>query len=804
MKFPVRWLREHVDTDADPDAIADALTETGLEVEGVAVPAPELQDFRIARVISAERHPDADRLSVCRVDSGSGESQVVCGAPNARTGMLGVFAPPGTRIPGTGLDLREAEIRGVRSCGMLLSERELGISDEHEGIIDLPEDAPVGAVYAEYAGLDDTVIDIGVTPNRPDALGIRGIARDLAARGLGRLLPLDDTAVPGSFESSVGVSLCEDVVDRACPLFVGRYFRGIRNGPSPHWMQQRLRAVGMRPISAVVDITNYITQGLCRPLHAFDADQLTGSIHVRLRRSGESLEALDGKSYTLPDGATVIADDAGAQGLGGIIGGVATGCEPDTVNVFLESAYFDPIRTAATGRRLNLQTDARYRFERGIDPAFTQTGMEIATRMILDICGGDASHIVVAGSVPLPPPPIQFRPSRTLEIAAIDVSPGEQRQILRELGFGVEDSGDSFTVYPPSWRPPMHGQEDIVEEVARIASFSRIPAVPLPRRLPGMAAPALNLNQRRAGEARRLLASRGMSECVCYSFVSEEEAARFGWTDPALMLANPISPELAVMRPSLLPALLRAAARNAARGYRNLALFEVGPEFFGQEPEQQRRAASGIRTGDRVPRAWNASQRPPDAYDAKADALALIEALGGPVAKMAVKQEAPGWYHPGRSGTLQLGPTNVIAHFGEVHPDIVEAMDLEGRVAAFEVRFENLPGIRRGVRSRPSLQVSNFQAVERDFAFVVDEAVVAGDIVGAVRAAARELVEAAEVFDVFQGGKAESQLGAGKKSVAVAVRLQSRARTLAEADIEGASAAIVAGVRKRTGGVIRS
>ena len=804
MKFPVRWLREHLETDAEPQAIADALTESGLEVEDVLAPAPELRAFRIGRVVSAERHPDADRLTVCRVDTGNGETQVVCGAPNARTGMLGVFAPPGTRVPGTGVDLREAEIRGVKSCGMLLSEREIGISDEHEGIIELPEDAPVGANYAEYSGLDDTVIDIGVTPNRPDALGVRGIARDLAARELGRLLPLQDAAVSGEFESAVRVALCEEVASRACPLFIGRYFRGVRNGSSPHWMQQRLHAVGMRPISALVDITNYITHDLCRPLHAFDAGKLTGSIHVRYNRSGESLDALDGKTYALPNGATVIADDAGAQALGGIIGGTATGCGAETTDIFLEAAYFDPIRTAATGRRLNLQSDARYRFERGIDPAFTQTGVEIATRMILEICGGEVSHCVVAGAVPPPPPPIWYRPRRTAEVAAIDVPPEQQRRILVDLGFGVEGDDNSFMVQPPSWRPPMNGQEDIVEEVARIASFSRIPAVPLPRRSPGVSAPALNLDQRRAGEARRLLASRGMSECVCYSFVSEQEAAQFGWTDPALRLANPISPDLAVMRPSLLPSLLRAAARNFARGYRNLALFEVGPEFFGPEPEEQRRAASGIRSGDRMPRAWNAAQRPPDAFDAKADALALIEALGGPAARMTAVQGAPAWYHPGRGGTLQLGPRNVIAHFGELHPEIVEAMDLEGRIAAFEVWFENLPGVRRGVRTRPSLEISNFQAVERDFAFVVDESVVAGEILAAVRAAAKDLVESTEVFDVFEGAKAESQFGPGRKSMAVTVRLQARNRTLAEADIEGASARIVAAVAKRTGGVIRS
>ena len=569
-------------------------------------------------------------------------------------------------------------------------------------------------------------------------------------------------------------------------------------------MQQRLRAIGLRPISAVVDVTNYVTHDLCRPLHAFDAQRLNGSIHVRFGRPGETLAALDGKEYRLPEGATAIADDSGAQALGGIIGGAATGCGTDTRDVFLEAAVFDPVRTAATGRRLNLQTDARYRFERGVDPAFTGTGMEIATGLILEICGGEPSRTVIAGSAPPEAAPIRYRPRRMKEIAAIDIAPEEQVRILRDLGFEVAEEDDALSVRPPSWRPPMHGEEDVVEEVARIASFSRIPSVPLPRRSPGMPAPALSLNQRRAGEARRLLASRGMAECVGYSFVSEAEAARFGWSDPDLRLSNPISPDLAVMRPSLLPSLLRAAARNFARGYRDLALFEVGPEFTGPAPTEQRRIASGIRTGDRIPRAWNDARRPPDAFDAKSDALALVEALGGPAAKMIVAQEAPPWYHPGRGGSLRLGPKTVIAHFGEVHPDVVEAMDLAGRIAAFEVRFESLPGVRRGTRSRAPLNVSNYQAVERDFSFSVEATVAAGDVVSAVRSAARDLVDSADVFDVFAGEEAEAQLGPGRKSVAVTVRMQAGDRTLTEPELERASQAIVRAVGKRTGGTVRS
>ena len=806
MKFSLRWLGEHLEGGESPagaERIAEHLTESGLEVEAILRPPAELDAFRIARVVAAEPHPDADRLTVCRVDAGGAEAQVVCGAPNVRPGLLGVFAPPGVRIPGTGVELRAAEIRGVRSAGMLLSERELGLSDEHDRILDLPEDAPPGAAYAAWSGLDDIVIDVGVTPNRPDALGVRGIARDLAARGLGRLLPLDGSPVAGSFDSPLGVTLQAEVASGACPHFVGRYFRGLQNGPSPAWMQQRLRAVGLRPISAIVDITNYITHDLCRPLHAWAADRLAGSLQVRFARPGERLAALDGRDYELPAGATVIADGEAAQGLGGIIGGVPTSCDADTRDVFLEAAYFDPVRTAATGRRLNLQTDARYRFERGVDPAFTAVGMEIATRMILQICGGTVSRPVVAGAPPPPPAAIRYRPRRAVEIAAIDMPVAEQRRILADLGFGVETEGDGLRLQPPSWRPPMAGEADIVEEVARIGSFARIPAVPMPRRAAGVAAPALDPGQRRAGEARRLLAARGMAECVCYSFVSEGDAARFGGA-PGLRLANPISPQQAVMRPSLLPSLLRAAARNAARGQRSLALFEVGPEFTGAEPGAQRRAASGIRVGDAVPRAWNASRRPADAFDAKADALALVEALGGPAARLTVLSEAPDWYHPGRGGTLGLGPRNPIARFGELHPDLVEAMGLEGRVAAFEVRLGALPAPRPGLRGRPPLEQSNFQAVERDFAFVVEESVAAGELVAAARQAARKLVASAEIFDVFQGPAAAAQLGPGRKSLALAIRLQAPDRTLTEAEIEAASRAIIAAVGKRVGGTLRS
>ena len=803
MKFTLGWLRDHLDTGVDAGGIADALTDLGLEVENLTDPAQGLERFVIGEVRSAEPHPNADRLRVCQVDTGSGLAQVVCGAPNARAGMRGVFAPPGERIPGTGMDLRMAEIRGVESCGMLLSERELGISDEHDGIVELPEDAPVGENYARYAGLDDPVFDIAVTPNRPDALGVRGIARDLAARGIGQLKVQAIEPVEGVFDSPVGVTLKPEVADRACPLFVGRYFRGVQNGASPRWMQQRLRAIGLRPISALVDITNYFTFDLCRPLHAFDADRLTGGIQVRFAKPGERLEALDGGTHVLDPEMTVIADDAGAQGLGGVVGGTGTACGPETCNVVFEAAYFDPLRTAATGRRLNIPSDARFRFERGIDPAFAIDGMEAASRMILEICGGEVSHLAVAGAAPDVSRVIPLRTARTRELVGMEVPVAEQERILEALGFETRSQDRVLEVRPPSWRPDVHGEADLVEEIARVASLADLPAVPLPRRRSGVSAPALDMVQRRTATARRLLAGRGMHECVCYSFVSAGDATRFGGDAERLRLQNPISPGLSVMRPSLLPALLQVASRNRARGTRDLAVFEVGAEFYGPAPGEQRRMASGVRMGDAVTRSWNAPLRAVDVFDVKADLLALIAALGAPADRLTVKGEAPGWYHPGRSGVLGFGPKNPVAHFGELHPEVIAAMDLEAPVAAFELRIENLPRSRGG-RGRPPFEAPNYQAVERDFAFVASTDVTAAEILRAARGAEKSLIESVRIFDVFGGPEAERQLGKDRKSVAITVRLQPRGGTLEESEIGRVSEAVVAAVIQATGAELRA
>ena len=830
MKFTLSWLKDHLDTQAGLDEIVHALTDLGLEVENVEDPAKMLGNFTICRVTEAKPHPNADRLRLCRVeawingpDGPSTEVQVVCGAPNARTGLVGVFAAPGTHIPGTGVDLKPGVIRGVDSNGMLCSERELMVSDDHEGIIELPADAPMGVRYIDYAGLNDPVIEIAVTPNRPDALGIGGIARDLAARGLGRLITPEVKAIPGTFRSPIGVSLREDVADKACPLFVGRYIRGVKNGPSPKWLQRRLRAIGLRPISALVDITNYITFDRGRPLHVFDADKVTGDIHVRLSRPGESLLALDGKTYEFDAEMTLICDDAGPEGIGGVMGGEHSGCTGETVNVFIEAAYFDPVRTAATGRKLRINSDARYRFERGVDPAFTPMGAEIGAQMILDICGGEASELAIAGAVPDTARTYNLDPERVVGLVGMEIPREEQIRILTALGFEVIDPVEAMAaaaaiamgavppmtvngvqVSPPSWRPDVQGEADLVEEIARIASLGNLVSQPLPRTHTGVSARTLTPMQKRTGVARRQLAALGLNEIISYSFISEAEARLFGGGQAALKLENPISSEMSDMRPDLLPGLLAAAARNQARGFAELGLFEIGPAFTGGEPGEQIVQAAAIRAGASAPRNWAGTRRPLDLYDAKADAEAVLAALGVPVDRLMLVREAPEWFHPGRSAALKLGPKNTLAVFGELHPRVLQEMDVKGPAVAVTLFLENLPQKKARSAARPALVVSDFQAVERDFAFVVDERVEAEAVLKAARGAEKKLIERAGVFDVFEGRRAAEQFGAGKKSVAITVRLQPTEGTLTEAEIEAVGARVVEAVGKATGGVLRS
>ena len=799
MKFTLSWLKDHLDTSATLDEITFALTDLGLEVEGVTDPAARLTAFTVGEILEATPHPDADKLRVCRVATAAGETQIVCGAPNARSGIKVVVSRPGDYIPGLDTTIKVGKIRGVESFGMMLSEREMELSEAHDGIVELPSDAPVGARYVDVRGFDP-VIDIAVTPNRPDALGVAGIARDLAARGLGTLRIPAVVPVPGAEPCPVGIHLAPDVAAEACPLFAGRLIRGVANGPSPEWLQERLRAIGLRPISALVDITNYLTMDRGRPLHVFDAGKLHGAITVRLARPGETLVALDGRTHSFDGSETLVADESGPESIGGIMGGARTGCTEATTDVFVECAWFDPVRTARTGRRLKVNSDARYRFERGVDPASVRPGLELATRMILDLCGGTPSEIMVAGRSPWTPRVFALDPGHVRRLVGMEIAPAEQGRILTALGFEVAGDGP-FEVTVPSFRPDIHGAADLVEEIARVASLSRLEGKPLTR-ASGVARPVLTPLQRRETRTRRRIAALGYNECVTYSFIDAAAAALFGGGSDAVRLENPISSEMSHLRPDLLPGLLQAAARNQARGAADLALFEIGQVFAGGEPGAQQLVAAGLRVGQSGPRNALAERRPVDLHDARADAEAALAALGAPATLMA-QRTAPAWFHPGRSGTLGLGPKLALAAFGELHPRVLAALGVRGPAVAFTLSVEAVPEPRSSSTTRPPLRASDLQAVERDFAFVLDARVEAEAVLKAARGADKALISEVSVFDIFAGPKAEAQMGPGQKSMAIAVRLQPVERTLTEADIEAVSARIVAAVTKATGGSLR-
>jgi len=800
MKFTLGWLKSHLDTTAPLAEIVKRLPMIGLEVEGVEDRARDLAPFIVVDVVEAKQHPDADRLRVCIVDTGKEKVQVVCGAPNARTGMKGVFARAGLTIPGTGVELKSGMIRGQASNGMLVSLREMGLGEDHSGIIDLPADAPVGQPFAPVLGLDDPVIDIAITPNRADCLGVRGVARDLAAAGLGTLKPLAIQAIPGRFASPIGIRIETPEAPGACPLFLGRHIRGVRNGPSPAWLQDRLLAVGLRPISTLVDITNLMTLDVNRPLHVFDAAKLKGGIIVRMARPGETLLALNGKTYALDETMTGVCDESGVLGLGGIIGGESTGCTEATTEVYVEAALFDPVRTATTGRKLEVLSDARYRFERGLDPAFVRDGLEMATKLILDLCGGEPSEIVTAGAVPEWQRSYTLRPSRVLNLGGLDLPAARSRAILESLGFAVAAGGETLSVAPPSWRGDIQGEADLVEEVLRIEGFESIPTVSMPRES-ALPAPAVTPAQRRVREARRALAGRGLVEAVTFSFMPSGHAALFGGERPDLLLANPISADLDCMRPSILPNLIQSARRNADRALADLALFEVGPQFGGDKPEDQRSMATGLRAGRTGPRHWAQPPRGVDAFDAKADALGLLAGLGLATENLQITADAPAWYHPGRSGTLRLGPKTILGWFGELHPGVLAGLDAAAPMVGFEVFLDAIPAPKaKSGRARPLLRLSPYQPVERDFAFVVDAGVPADQILRAAKGVDRNLIDRAAVFDVYEG----PGVGEGRKSVAVTVRLQPTSGTLGEAEIEGVSKKIVAAVEKATGATLRS
>ncbi|PTX57479.1 phenylalanyl-tRNA synthetase beta subunit [Litoreibacter ponti] len=796
MKFTLSWLKDHLDTEASLDDILYALTDLGLEVEGVENPAERLSAFTIGYVNSAEKHPDADKLRVCQVQTDEGETQIICGAPNARAGITVVVAKPGTYVPGIDTTIGVGKIRGVESFGMMCSEREMELSEEHDGIIELPS-GEVGQSFTDWLAENDpskvdTVIEIAITPNRPDALGVRGIARDLAARGLGTLKPRDADPVPGTFPCPINVTI--DDTD-ACPVFYGRVIKGVKNGPSPQWLQDVLKAIGLRPISTLVDITNFFTYDRNRPLHVFDAAKVKGDLRVHLSDGGETLLALDDKEYTLEPGMCVISDDNGVESLGGIMGGAESGCTEVTTEVFLEAAFFDPIRTAHTGRKLKINSDARYRFERGIDPEWTPVGLEHATRMILDLCGGEPSEVVVAGEIPDHSRAYKLDTDRVQSLVGMEIPPDTQRASLEALGFTLD--GDMANV--PSWRPDVQGEADLVEEVARIASLTKLEGRPLPRVTSGVPKPILTPMQKREQIARRTIAALGYNECVHYSFIDAASAAMFAGGEDATRLENPISSEMSHMRPALLPGLLQAAARNQARGFADMALFEVGPAFHGGEPEEQHLLASGLLIGHTGPKDVHGARRAVDVYDVKADAEAVLSAMGAP-AKVQILRGAQGWWHPGRHGKICLGPKKVLGIFGELHPKVLSHYGIKGAAMAFTLWPAEIPMPRAKSATRPALDLQDLQAVERDFAFVVDEGVEALTLTNAAGGADKVLIEEVRVFDEFIGGA----LGEGKKSLAITVRLQPQDKTLKDEDIEAISAKIVEKVTKATGGVLRS
>ena len=804
MKLTLSWLKEHLDTDAPLDQIVDKLTMIGLEVERVEDKGRQLAPYVIAKVAEAKQHPNADRLRVCMVDTGDGKPiQVVCGAPNARTGMTGVFVPPGAFIPGKNMTLAVGTIRGVESRGMLVSEFELQISDDHEGIIDLPADAPIGQSYAQYAGLDDPVIDINLTTNRPDCNGVNGIARDLAATDLGTFKERTPKPIKGEFPCPVSVALDFGASPSLCPAFALRLVRGVKNAPSPAWLQKRLTAIGLRPINALVDITNFITHDRSRPLHVFDAAKVAGNLVVRRAQNGETVLALDGKTYALDNAMCVIADDNDVESLAGIMGGEHSGCDESTTDVLIESALWVPLNIAQTGRKLGINSDARYRFERGVDPNFMLPGLELATQMVLELCGGTPSEITVAGKIEAPDLVIDFPTSELKRLAGLDLPFSDMRRVLSKLGFHVAGQDRRVKVAAPSWRPDIEGKADLVEEIVRIVGVDRVPSTPFDRG-PNPRKPVLTTQQVRTRKARRALAARGMVEALTWSFISKSHAEQFGGGRAELALANPIAAELSDMRPSLIPGLIAATQKNADRGYPDVALYEVGQVFRGENPADQFTAATGVRRAlakvSGTGRHWSSKSAVVDAFDAKSDALAVLAAAGAPVQALQVVPGGPAWFHPGRSGTIQIGPQNVLGHFGELHPRALEALDAEGPLVAFEVILERVPeGKAKATRAKAVLELSAFQTVTRDFAFVVDRAVKTGDMVRTAQGVDRKLIAGVSVFDVYEGQGIE----AGKKSIAIAVTIQPRDKTMTDQEIDALAAKIVAEIGRRQGGVLR-
>ncbi|MES1156250.1 MAG: phenylalanine--tRNA ligase subunit beta [Alphaproteobacteria bacterium] len=796
MKFTLSWLKDHLATDASIDALVEAMTMAGLEVEHVENPAAKLAPFTVARIVSAARHPNADKLQVCQVETKLGMLEIVCGAPNARAGLKTAFAPIGTYIPGSGITLEARAVRGVVSNGMLCSGAELELDSDADGVLELDQALEVGAPLADALNLNDPVVDFEVTPNRPDWLGVVGIARDLAAANAGKFIAKPILPVPGRFKSPTQVAIDDTA---ACPMYAGRLIRGVKNGPSPDWLQRRLRAIGIKPRTALVDITNYLSYDRARPLHVYDVSKLSGTVRARAGRAGESFKALDGEIYEITPAMCVIADDARVLGLGGIIGGEYSGCSEATTDVLIECAYFDPIRVFETGRATGITSDAHYRFARGVDSGFVAPGIELATRMVLELCGGEPSEVMIAGEIPAPPAALTFDPDRVRTLAGMNVSPTRVRAILKALGFESQAEGQGskkLIVQPPTWRRDVDGPADLVEEVARIEGFDKLPVVEPPRAR-GYRPPPASAGESRTRIARRACASLGYLEAITWSFCAQKNAALFGGGDAKLVLANPIASDLDCMRPSALPNLLIAAQKNADRGHDDARLFEAGPIYRDDSETGQARTIAAVWRA-RPQRHWKAAPQP-DLYDMKRDVLAVLEAVGAPISGLQTTENVPAHWRPGRAGALVLG-NKPVAYFGEIHPRVLAALDVEAPALAFEILLDALPPPRAKGRSKPPLEKLDLMPLTRDFAFIVDDRVKAADLVRAAYGAEKPLIADVALFDVYRG----ERMAAGKKSLAIEVTLQPREKTLTDAEIEAVGVKIIGAVAKATGGTLRN
>lgn len=799
MKFTLSWLKDHLDTNINLETLLTELVSLGLEVESVEDKSKGLENFIIVEILSVAPHPNADRLRLCTVTTGTKAYDVVCGAPNVYEGMKTVFADIGTFVPGLNTTLKKAEIRGIPSHGMLCSAQELLLGGDASGIMDLPKDVKVGERLIDYLGLTDPVIDVSVTPNRPDWLAVRGIARDLAAKQLGTLKPMPVMPLPiASFKSPIKVHFnFEEDVKNACTFFMGRVIKNVQNKESPEWLKKKLISIGLRPISALVDITNFLTHDLCRPLHIFDADKIKGHLELRMSRDGETLEALDHKVYTLDNGMTVITDDTGILSLGGIMGGLSTSCELTTQNVFLEAALFDPIRTAQTGRKLSILSDARYRFERGIDPESVHIGVEYATQLILDICGGEVSELTMAGKEFINQKEIYIRPKRFTQMTGIELPSDKIVTILKNLGCTIKQIGEKITLVPPSWRLDLQHEIDLIEDVLRLHGYHHLPTASMPKG-EGVPKAILTPSQKRRQDARRYLASRGLLEIVTYSFMSQKKASLFEKINESLILANPISADLDYMRLSILPNIMDTLARNATRNNADLGLFEIGPVYKDDTPDGQVMMATGMRMGKTSAKHWLANPRLYDVYDVKADFLNVLGLFGIKEEQIQFKQTAPSWYHPGRSGSYYFGGKTLLGSFGEIHPKIQKEFDLSNPVFGFEIFLDALPFLEKK-KNKIALELSSFQMTGRDFAFILDNNVQAQDVVKIAKNIDKNLVQEVTIFDLYQGDK----LPIGKKSLALNLKLQSKDRTLKDDEIDIISTNLIREIKDKLGGQIR-